>query len=192
MNKYSLTQDAKADLIAIRHFSGSQGSDPPAWGLTPSLYAALTLVLQTVYWYLYSRQEPPVQSADIIKAVTELAAHHEDIAALWLYGSQSKGTALPHSDFDFAVAFNNFKLSPTDKYLRPNELALEWSDMLKIPSDKLSIVDINQAPIYLCYNIIETGKLLYHQGDARVWHEQDRIYSQFEHQQIENRIYDRT
>ncbi|MFY0666356.1 MAG: nucleotidyltransferase domain-containing protein [Natronospirillum sp.] len=124
---------------------------------------------------------------DIIEQIRELAAHNEDIAAVWLYGSRSKGNAQPHSDYDIAVAFKNFQLNSLDKFLRPNELAIDWSASLGLPSDALSIVDINLAPTYLAYNIIETGAVLYSEGTSRVCREQDRIYSQFEHQHIEQR-----
>ena len=127
----------------------------------------------------------------IIDTLRQLAADNDDIAAVWLYGSRSKGAAQTHSDYDVAIAFNNFELSSLDKYLRPNELAIDWCAYLNLASDKLSIVDINLAPIYLAYNIMETGKLLYNKGSSRVWREQDRVYSQFEHQLIENKHHDR-
>ncbi|MDZ7924625.1 MAG: nucleotidyltransferase domain-containing protein [Marinagarivorans sp.] len=131
------------------------------------------------------------QPTEVIDTVKKLAASNNDIAAVWLYGSRSKGKAQPHSDYDFAIAFNNFQLDSLEKYLRPNELSIDWCALLNLPSDKLSIVDINLAPVYLAYNIIETGKLLYNQGTSRIWREQDRIYSQFEHQRIESQHHDR-
>lgn len=132
-----------------------------------------------------------MSQSNLIEEIKKLAADNDDIAALWLYGSRSKGTAQSHSDYDLAVAFNNFQISNLDKYLRPNELAIDWCLLLDLSSDKLSIVDINLAPIYLAFNIIETGKLLYQQGTSRVWREQVRIYSQFEHQRIESKYNDR-
>ncbi|MFC3852748.1 nucleotidyltransferase domain-containing protein [Salinispirillum marinum] len=125
---------------------------------------------------------------NILEQIRQLAAANDDIAAVWLYGSRAKGNVQPHSDYDVAVAFNNFQLSSLEKYLRPNELAIDWSTSLGLPSDTLSIVDINLAPIYLAYNIVETGTVLYSQETSRVFREQDRIYSQFEYQQVERRL----
>jgi predicted nucleotidyltransferase len=130
------------------------------------------------------------QQVKVIEAVQKLAASNKDIAVVWLYGSRSKGTAQSHSDYDFAVAFNHFELNNLDKYLSPNILAMDWCTLLNLPSDKLSVVDINLVPIYLAYNIIETGQLLYSEGSSRVWLEHNRIYSQFEHQLIENKRHD--
>ena len=127
--------------------------------------------------------------ADIIGQIVDLAAENGDISAVWLYGSRSKGTAQQHSDYDIAVAFSNFQLSSVEKYLRPNELALDWSVALKQPESKISVIDISLAPAYLAYNVIETGIVIYSDGTSRVHREQNRIYSQFEYQQIEQKRY---
>lgn len=126
----------------------------------------------------------------IIEMVQKLAESNEDIAAVWLYGSRSKGNAQSHSDYDIAIAFKNFELNSLERYLRPNELAIDWHPVLGLQSDMLSIVDINLVPIYLAYNIIESGELVYSQDTSRVWREKDRIHSQFEHQIIENKHHD--
>jgi len=121
-------------------------------------------------------QDPSIQ-----KIIT-LAKNNVDVEVIWLYGSRAKNTANIHSDYDIAIAFKNFKLSDIKRYLRPNELALEWSEVLKLPKKMLSIVDINQSPSYLNYNIIEQGIVLYDSHSARLYKEQDRIYSQYEYQ----------
>ena len=126
----------------------------------------------------------------IIEMVQKLAESNEDIAAVWLYGSRSKGNAQSHSDYDIAIAFKNFELNSLDRYLRPNELAIDWYPVLGLPSDKLSIVDINLVPIYLAYNIIESGELVYSQDTSRVWREADRIRSMFEYQLTQNKHHD--
>ncbi|MCE2573597.1 type VII toxin-antitoxin system MntA family adenylyltransferase antitoxin [Motilimonas eburnea] len=118
----------------------------------------------------------------VINAVATLAASHSDVAVLWLYGSRATNRAHAQSDYDLAIAFNNFKLSHFDKYIRPNELALQWSEQLGLPSDKLSIVDINQVPIYLAYSIVDSGTIIYQEDSSRAYHEQDRIYSMYEYQ----------
>lgn len=41
---------------------------------------------------------------------------------VWLYGSRATDFYSDHSDFDIAIAFKNFQLSSTDRFLRPNEL----------------------------------------------------------------------
>ena len=122
------------------------------------------------------------QTETIIFAISSLASQNPDIEVVWLYGSRARGNAHKESDYDLAIAFKNFQLSDFDKYIRPNELALEWSERLNIGSEKLSIVDINQAPIYLAYNIVEHGSIIFQGQTSRAFREQDRIYSMYEYQ----------
>jgi predicted nucleotidyltransferase len=97
----------------------------------------------------------------VLGKVAELAEKNDDIEVLWLYGTRAKGCATEISDYDFAVAFKNFGLSVSDKYLRPNLLAMDWSALLNIEESKLSVVDINAVPAYLGFNIVEYGDVLY-------------------------------
>ena len=123
-----------------------------------------------------------IESDPFVRKIRDLAKNNLDIEVVWLYGSRATNKAQMYSDYDIAIAFKNFKLSDIERYLRPNELALEWSAILKLPEKMLSIVDINQSPSYLNYNIIEQGIVLYTNHSARLYKEQDRIYSQYEYQ----------
>ena len=123
----------------------------------------------------------------ILKHITNNAIKEDDIEVVWLYGSQAKGTAHEHSDIDIAIAFKNFKLSDLDSKLRPQELSLIWSDELNLPDGKLSIVDINNVPVYLAFNIVEYGKVISTKNKSRELKEVQRIYSQYEFETIEHK-----
>lgn len=122
----------------------------------------------------------------VLQKLSQLASHNTDIAAIWLYGSRATGRARQDSDFDLAVAFHNFQLDPLSKFTRPQTLALDWSVALELPEHLLSVVDINQVPIYLAYQIVDTGQLIYNDGSPRAWQELGRINSLFEYQQRES------
>jgi len=122
----------------------------------------------------------------LLNKISLLAQNNDDIQVIWLYGSRVTNSFSEHSDFDLAVAFGNFDLSATDRFLRPNELAMDWAIALGLAADKLSIVDINQAPVYLAFNVVEYGVALYQDGSARLLKEQNRVYSQYEFQMREN------
>lgn len=124
-------------------------------------------------------------SDDILANIQPLAKENEDIAAIWLYGSRAQGRARQDSDYDLAIAFNDFSLDRLVRYTRPHSLALDWATRLALPEQQLSIVDINQVPIYLAYQIIDTGLLIYSNGSSRAWQEITRINSLFEYQQRE-------
>lgn len=121
----------------------------------------------------------------VLQQIEQLAKQHADIAAVWLYGSRSQGRARQDSDYDLAIAFNDFSLDTLARYLRPQTLALDWAALLHLPEQQVSLVDINQVPIYLAYQIIDTGQLIYSDGSARAWQEISRINSLFEYQMRE-------
>lgn len=127
-----------------------------------------------------------MQSEQIVPKLQQLASHNADIAAIWLYGSRVNGRARQDSDYDLAVAFRDFSLDPMHRYTRPHTLALDWAAALSVPAQLLSVVDINQAPIYLAYQIIDTGQLIYNDASPRAWQEISRINSLFEYQQRES------
>ncbi len=125
-------------------------------------------------------------SEQVLQKLSQLASQNTDVAAIWLYGSRASGRARQDSDFDLAVAFHNFQLDPLSKFTRPQTLALDWAGALGLPERLLSVVDINQVPIYLAYQIIDTGQLIYNDNSPRAWQEYSRINSLFEYQQRES------
>ena len=117
----------------------------------------------------------------ITSAIIELAKQTPGVAVVWLYGSRAKGMHDTYSDYDLAVAFKTFiKDDPLEKRLRPECLALDWQQALSLHDGQLSIVDINQAPITLAWQIIEPNCVLYCCDDARLWQETRRIQSRME------------
>ncbi len=104
-----------------------------------------------------------------------------EVLVLWLYGSRAKGNAGPLSDWDLAVALAPVKLAdPLENRLRPELLALDWQRALQLPEGKLSVVDINQAPIPLAFAIIDANMPLYSRGEGRRLQIDARIMSQME------------
>lgn len=111
----------------------------------------------------------------------------DDVVVVWLYGSQAKGTSHSQSDIDIAIAFKNFNLTDLERKLRPQELSLILSAQLNLPDGKLSIVDINNVPVYLAFNIVEYGKVICCKNKTREFKEEQRIYGQFEFETIETK-----
>lgn len=110
-----------------------------------------------------------------------LAASHPEVAVLWLYGSQVKGNASEHSDWDLAVAFDPVKAdSVLDTRIRAELLAMDWQRALGLAEGKLSVVDINFALIPLAFGSINANKLLFSRDEGRRMQEESRIMSQME------------
>jgi predicted nucleotidyltransferase len=114
-------------------------------------------------------------------SIKQLAEDNPDILIVWLYGSRAKGNAHRNSDYDLAVAFKSFiKNDPLEKRLRPECLALDWQQALGLHDFQLSIVDFNQAPISLAFEIIQADNVLFCRDEDRLWQEIQRIHSRME------------
>ncbi|MGL5659906.1 MAG: nucleotidyltransferase domain-containing protein [Aeromonas sp.] len=91
-----------------------------------------------------------------------MAADHPEVAVLWLYGSQAKGNAGAHSDWDLAVACDLITCAGPlgtvlETRLRPELLALDWQRALGLGEGMLSVVDINHAPTLLAFTIVDAN-----------------------------------
>ena len=117
--------------------------------------------------------------------IPKLAAADSDIEVVWLYGSRARNTHRPDSDIDLAIAYKNFKLDPLEKVSRPVITASDWQAELNTQL-KISVVDINQIPIYLAFSVISEGKVLYSNNDYRMYKEEDRIMALYEYQMIQS------
>ncbi|MCS3458270.1 type VII toxin-antitoxin system MntA family adenylyltransferase antitoxin [Aeromonas sp. BIGb0445] len=123
--------------------------------------------------------------SDTLEQLIRLASSSPQVQVLWLYGSRAKGTAGPTSDWDLAVAFDPVKQSGPlgvvlENRLRPELLALEWQRTLGVAEGKLSVVDINQAPIPLAFAVVAANSPLYCRDEGRRLQEEARIMSQME------------
>ena len=120
-----------------------------------------------------------IEQSQHLHQLNALAASHSELAALWLYGSQAKGNASEHSDWDLAVAFDPLKVdSVLDTRIRAELLAMDWQRALGLAEGKLSIVDINLASIPLAFGIINANKLIFSRDEGRRMQEESRIMSQ--------------
>ncbi|MDD2773420.1 MAG: nucleotidyltransferase domain-containing protein [Elusimicrobiales bacterium] len=118
---------------------------------------------------------------DNLNAIAELARQNPDIVIVWLYGSRATGRDHQASDYDLAVAFERFiKDDPVEKRLRPECLALDWQQALALHDFQLSVIDINQAPILLAWEVIQADTVLFCRDENRLWQETLRIHSRRE------------
>ncbi|MCQ8103065.1 nucleotidyltransferase domain-containing protein [Methylomonas sp. SURF-2] len=110
----------------------------------------------------------------------QLAKANDNIELLWLYGSHAKGCAHENSDIDLAVAFKAWESDAIERRLRPELLALDWQNTLNLPEGKLSVLDIDIAPIPLAMSVLKNGELWLSKNDCRLAQELQRIMSKWE------------
>src|SRR3989338_6508143 len=87
-------------------------------------------------------------------------AEKKDIEFIVLFGSQAKGNFTEDSDFDIAF----LKKGGAKLFSNVSEYASfvsEFTKYFKITSEKVDLVDLNQANILLRKEITENSKLLY-------------------------------
>ena len=112
--------------------------------------------------------------------IIQLAENNNEIELLWLYGSQAKGTAHQYSDIDLAVVFKSWEKDIIERRLRPELLAIEWQQQLKLDEGQLSVLDMSHAPIPLAMSVLQVGLPLVTKNKSRQFQEQQRIMSKWE------------
>ena len=115
-----------------------------------------------------------------IPQIVQLAKENQEIELLWLYGSHAKGSAHKNSDIDIAVVFKVWEKDVIERRLKPELLAIEWQNKLKLSEGKLSVLDMNNAPIPIAMAVLKNGKLLLSKNISRQFQEQQRIMSKWE------------
>ncbi|WP_245579565.1 type VII toxin-antitoxin system MntA family adenylyltransferase antitoxin [Aliagarivorans taiwanensis] len=132
-------------------------------------------------------QEQIENNTERLTALSRLAEANQDVAVLWLYGSRAKGNYSDSSDWDLAVAFEPPSLAdPLERRLRPELLAMDWQRALGLPEGKLSIIDINSAPVPLAFAAIDACTVVFSADEARRLREEQRIMSKMEHDVLTN------
>lgn len=114
----------------------------------------------------------------VFQQVIRLAEKDSNIAVLWLYGSRAKGTQQIGSDYDFAIAFNQFPDDDWQRRLQPELLCQKWQDEFENAS--ISIVDINFIPLPLAFSIVQQGKVMFCRDLLRLIKEEGRISSMWD------------
>lgn len=117
---------------------------------------------------------------DLKPKIVDLAAQHNDVEILWLYGSYAKGTFHAGSDIDLAVIFKDWQEDIIERRLKSELLGIQWQQELGLKEDDLSILDMEIAPIPLAMSVLSTGKLLLSKNNSRQLKEQQRIMSKWE------------
>src|SRR6188768_57153 len=86
----------------------------------------------------------------------------ERVAAVYLFGSQARGTPHARSDIDLAMLF--VATPPATLRGQPFELQAELSALLGEPVD---IVVLNTAPVDLVHRILRDGRILLERDRSR-------------------------
>lgn len=107
------------------------------------------------------------QNKELIKLCKEF-----DLFLLVLFGSRAKGTSKKNSDFDFGF-LSSKKLSP-EKFIFLHE---KFMNLLKF--EKIDLIDLNSASIFVKKNIFLSGILIYEKEKGIFFREKWNSWSDF-------------
>jgi predicted nucleotidyltransferase len=118
------------------------------------------------------------QNSKIHRIVASIC-HHAAVDAIYLYGSRAKNTARETSDWDIAVIFSNYEADPLERLVRPQLLEAEIERELKL-YQKISIVDLEIAPMYLQMAVLTHGIKWFDRNVPHVKRVEQSILSKWE------------
>lgn len=91
---------------------------------------------------------------DLVRSV----ASDKDIVALFAFGSLARNALKPMSDLDFGVLLS-FRLNKNERFEKHIKLIGQFTDFLK--TDEIDLIDMNDVPPRIAFQILKTGKLLF-------------------------------
>jgi predicted nucleotidyltransferase len=91
-----------------------------------------------------------------------IAAHSAGIAAVYLFGSEARGTARAGSDLDLGVLFDE---PPRRALMGP--LATLQAALEQALQRKVDLIDLHHAPVDLVHRVMRDGHLVFEGDRAR-------------------------
>jgi len=108
--------------------------------------------------------------------IKRIFSNEDEILFAYLFGSQITGKTGPLSDYDFAIFLSRKPSSFQFKYRLKNNL------LNILNTNQADLIILNNAPIELKYNIINTGKIIYQKNSiAKVEFEADTLSRYFDY-----------
>ena len=103
-----------------------------------------------------------MDSERIGAAVRALLAGRPGVVAVYLFGSQARGTASPASDVDVAILYTEPPPRSLDGL--PLDIEADLERRLGLP---VQVVVLNHAPVDLVHRVLRDGQLLLEQDRSR-------------------------
>ncbi|MDP3488338.1 MAG: nucleotidyltransferase domain-containing protein [Bacillota bacterium] len=117
----------------------------------------------------------------LLKKIEDYFSHRDDTFAVYLFGSQAKGTARPTSDLDLAILFKE-GLDPLRRFQIKLQITNELEELLET---KVDLVDLRSADLFFIHQVMRHKVLLVEQDkSSRVAFEVDYRKRYFDHMPI--------
>jgi len=116
-----------------------------------------------------------VEEMELLKTEKRQILESYGIVAVYLFGSRAMGGVQTHSDFDLAVLFGNHHPDKHNLTLRL-VLAEELSQRL---GEQVDLIFLQGAPIFMRYEIITTGRVMFCMDDVFRTDFEDIVYRDY-------------
>jgi predicted nucleotidyltransferase len=93
-----------------------------------------------------------------ISDLVQTVAGDKDVVALYAFGSLARNALKPLSDLDFGTLLSS-RLDKNQRFEKHIELIGLFTEFLK--TNEVDLINMNDVPPRIAYNILKTGKLLF-------------------------------
>lgn len=100
-----------------------------------------------------------MQTEKIIQKIKSVLSAREEIVFAYLFGSVAKEKAGPISDIDIAVYLEEETDLTSGSFGYKAELIFDLQRGLN--TNQIDLVILNQAPLFLAFNVLKEGKLIF-------------------------------
>ena len=98
------------------------------------------------------------------KTLKEKLHEKEEIIFAYLFGSKVTGTSNKLSDVDIAIYLDRHNMPKSSPYGYKSDLIVEMEEEL---GEEVDIVILNEASLFLAYNILKEGQLIMCRSDEK-------------------------
>jgi uncharacterized protein len=113
---------------------------------------------------------------DLKNKLSPIFAQDNRIVAVYLFGSNTDGTAHPQSDIDIGIMIEPTSEKP---FTMDDEIELEIQIEAVLKTDNFDLVVINKVPLILQFRIISPAQHIYIANDDRRCNLEERIILEY-------------
>ncbi len=109
-------------------------------------------------------------------SIEDVLADYPDVAAAWIFGSLSRGSATPDSDIDIGILLRERRDTAREHYMWLSDLANRVEQRYDRAVD---IVVLGSQGAVFCHRVLREGRLIYEADPERRIDFESTVYSRY-------------
>ena len=118
----------------------------------------------------------PQDTQKMIPELVRALEADKDVIALYAFGSLANDALKPLSDLDFGILLND-QLGKAQRFDKHIELIGVFTDIFK--TDEIDLINMNDAPFRIAFQILKTGKMLVCGNDGALTRFRERLVKSY-------------